>query len=241
MPREPEARRGERGAATARLVFGLLVMALGVLFLGANLGYFSAREAFRIFWPAALVVLGLVVLFEPRTRSGRRLLGLGSIVAGGWIYAYQEEWIDVDFWDLAVPLGLVLLGLSLIWRSLRGARSRRAASAAPAEEVRSFALLSGNDVRSTSTSFRGADLGAFMGGVNLDLTQAGIADGEEAEIDVFAMWGGIEIRVPREWTVVSKVMPVMGAFEDKSEPLAGAARRLIVRGFVVMGGVEVKN
>jgi hypothetical protein len=216
-------------------------MALGVLFLGANLGYFSAREAFRVFWPAAFVVLGLVVLFEPRTPTGRRLWGLGWIVAGGWIYAYQHQWIDVDFWDLLVPLGLVLFGLSLIWRSLRGARARRPADEGSEAEVRTFALLSGNEVRSTAARFRGADLGAFMGGVNLDLRQAGLADDEEAEIDVFAMWGGIEIRVPREWTVVSKVMPLMGAFEDKSEPLAGATRRLIVRGLVVMGGVEVKN
>jgi hypothetical protein len=240
MRREAEARRGQLGAVPARLAFGLLVMALGFLFLGANLGYFSARQAFRLFWPSAFVVLGLVVLFEPRSRTGRRLWGLAWIAAGGWIWSYQEGWIDVDLWDLLVPLALVLFGVSLVWRSLRGPRRRRAESDDPDAEVRSFALLSGNQVRSTSAEFRSADLGALMGGVELDLTQAKPA-GDEAEIDVFAMWGGIEIRVPREWTVVSKVMPVMGAFEDKTEPLAGASRRLVVRGFVVMGGVEVKN
>lgn len=241
MRREAEARCGQLGAVPARLVFGLLVMALGLLFLGANLGYFSARQAFRLFWPSAFVVLGLVVLFEPRSRTGRRLWGLAWIAAGGWIWSYQEGWIDVDFWDLLVPLALVLFGVSLVWRSLRGPRRRRAESDDPDVEVRSFALLSGNQVRSTSAQFRSADLGAFMGGVELDLTQAKPA-GEEAEIDVFAMWGGIEIRVPREWAVVSKVMPVMGAFEDKTEPIpGGASRRLVVRGLVVMGGIEVKN
>ena len=241
MRRDVLAGRGQAGAAPARVVLGLLAIALGVLFLGANLGYFDAREAFRVFWPAAFVVLGLVILFEPRARGGRRLWGLVWIVAGGWIWAYQREWIDVDFWDLFFPGILVLFGASLVLRSLRGPRRERAAADDPEAEVRTFAVMSGNEVRSTSAGFRSADLGAFMGGVTLDLTQAKLA-GEEAEIDVFAMWGAVEIRVPREWTVASKVVPLMAGFEDKTEPRAGGpVRRLVVRGFVVMGGVEVKN
>jgi len=81
-----------------------------------------------------------------------------------------------------------------------------------------------------------------MGGVTLDLTQARIA-GEEAVIDVFAWWGGIEIRVPPEWTVVSKVVPVMAGYEDKTRPTTRSPTappsRLLIRG--VMGGVEVKS
>jgi hypothetical protein len=59
---------------------------------------------------------------------------------------------------------------------------------------------------------------------------------------VFAMWGGIEIRVPDDWTVVSRVTPVLGGFDDKTRPSPGAgAHRLVIRGFAIMGGIEVKN
>ena len=79
-----------------------------------------------------------------------------------------------------------------------------------------------------------------MGGCEIDLRQASI-DGE-AVIDVFALWGGIEIRVPEDWTVVSRVMPILGGVEDKTRPPQTAAgKRLVVRGFVVMAGVEMKN
>jgi hypothetical protein len=56
------------------------------------------------------------------------------------------------------------------------------------------------------------------------------------------LWGGIEIRVPEDWTVVSKVVPVMAGVEDKTRPPQGAtAHRLVLRGLALMGGVEIKN
>jgi len=37
-------------------------------------------------------------------------------------------------------------------------------------------------------------------------------------------------------------MPLRGGFEDKTRPPQGATmHRLVVRGLVIMGGVEVKN
>jgi hypothetical protein len=98
------------------------------------------------------------------------------------------------------------------------------------------AVMRGNN----SHVFRGGDLTAVMGGCELDLRHAAI-DGE-AVIDVFALWGGIEIRVPEDWSIESRVVPIMGGVEDKTRPPQGASRhRLVLRGFVVMAGVEIKN
>jgi hypothetical protein len=74
----------------------------------------------------------------------------------------------------------------------------------------------------------------------VDLRNAAING--DAVIDVFAMWGGIEIRVPESWTVVGRVTPLMGGFEDHTRaPQAATTHRLTVRGMVIMGGVEIKN
>lgn len=83
-------------------------------------------------------------------------------------------------------------------------------------------------------------MSAFMGATSLDLTAADIQDGD-AIIDVFAFWGGIEIRAPRTWNVVGHITPFMGGFEDKTQPSPDNEKRLVIRGFVMMGGVEVKN
>jgi predicted membrane protein len=79
-----------------------------------------------------------------------------------------------------------------------------------------------------------------MGGIELDLRAAGTATGE-AVIDVFVMWGGVEIWVPPDWAVSNEVNLLMGGAEDRSTGAQGATHRLIVRGFVVMGGLEIKT
>jgi len=69
-----------------------------------------------------------------------------------------------------------------------------------------------------------------------------IAPGAEAVIEVFAFWGGIDIKVPEDWTVITRAMPLMGGVEDKTRsPLQAGKKRLVIRGIVVMGGVAVKN
>jgi hypothetical protein len=110
-----------------------------------------------------------------------------------------------------------------------------------AEFVRSFALMSGCELRPVSRPFRGADLNAIMGGIKLDLTDARM-EGDIVTVEVFAFWGGIEIYVPPDWTVVSKVTTLMGGFIDKRRPTSVLpAKTLIVRGMIVMSGIEVKN
>ena len=64
--------------------------------------------------------------------------------------------------------------------------------------ISGVAVLGGGHRGNNSRSFRGGELTAVMGGCEIDLRQAAIEG--EAVIDVFALWGGIEIRVPEDWT-----------------------------------------
>lgn len=70
--------------------------------------------------------------------------------------------------------------------------------------------------------------------------------GDAATIDVFCFCGGGEIRVPEGWNVVLKVVAIFGGTDDKTRhelSPAGAAppRTLYVTGFIVFGGLGVKN
>ena len=84
-------------------------------------------------------------------------------------------------------------------------------------------------------------MSATLGGAKLDLTGAAVS-ADTVTVDVFAMMGGIEIRVPRDWDVTSDVVALMGACVDKRSPAATrSGKHLVVRGYAVMGGVEIKD
>ena len=59
-------------------------------------------------------------------------------------------------------------------------------------------------------------------------------------IDVFVLWGGIEIIVPPDWAVSNEITPIMGGAEDGSTGTQQAKHRLVVKGVVIMGGVDIK-
>ena len=103
----------------------------------------------------------------------------------------------------------------------------------------STAILGGIERQNSSPAFRGAEASAFMGAVKLDFSDA-VMEGNEATIDVSAIMGGVDIRIPREWTVVNRVTPIMGGVDDHTHS-TGSNKRLIIEGTVLMGGLEIKN
>ena len=226
----------ERGRPiTPQLLMGLLIIVLGVLFTLQNVGVLDAREYLN-YWPVGLIAIGGLKLWGCRSGGGT-FAGLLFIGAGVWLLLESLEIVTISLWELW-PVLLVFFGASMVWRGVHG-RPEVGGTDSNAT-VSALAVLAGINRGSNSRAFRGGDLTAVMGGCEVDLRQAAI-DGE-AIIDVFAMWGGIEIRVPEDWSVSGQVTPVLGGYEDKTRPPLGAtAHRLVVRGFAIMGGIEIKN
>lgn len=228
---------------STRLLVGLWIIALGAIFLAGNLGWIDTHKVFRVFWPLLFVLIGTSMISQPGASRTRRW-GWVFIGVGIWIFADKIGWIDVSLWQLAFPVTLLGLGGMLVWRAFSGPPDKSLPADGledHAEYVRSFAVMSGTELRPVSRPFRGADLSAVMAGIKLDLSDARM-EGDSAVIEVFAFWGGMEIYVPPDWTVTSKVVTLMGGFTDKRRPTSTVpTKNLIISGFVVMSGIEVKN
>jgi hypothetical protein len=81
---------------------------------------------------------------------------------------------------------------------------------------------------------------AIMGGVELDFSNALMPPGT-IEIDVFCLMGGIEMRVPEGVNVDAHPVAIMGGVENHGFGHYGPnAPTIKLRGFIMMGGVEVK-
>lgn len=221
-----------------RLLIGLAVLAAGLLWTLDNLNVLESERIID-WWPAVLVAIGGVRLLDPAASK------VPSVILIGLGFAFLLDnfgvW-DFDLGDL-IPLLIAGLGVKLVFDALRRrseATSPNFANADADAVVHSFAMMASVKRRSLATDFRGGDANAIMGGVELDLTGAQIAPGQQAVIDTFAFWGGIEIRVPETWRVINEVFPLMGGFEDSTvAPSSGPV--LVVRGTAIMGGVNVKN
>jgi len=231
------ARHGH-GRNTSRLIFGLFILMAGVLFAYGELTGRDLVDLLR-YWPAVFVVVGLAQLSDARGR--RAFLGAAIwIAAGALLLLYNLDVLPFNVFDLT-PLLIAVLGAHLVRRSFSRLPLPGAAAGTASPWVRALAVMGGVQRRHRSRHFAGGDVTAIMGGCEIDLTRCAIAD-EEAVLDTFALWGGIEVRVPEGWEVTGEVLPILGGFDDKTTladtPPAG---RLRLRGFAIMGGVEVHH
>lgn len=234
----------KRSVITPRLIFGLALIFLGIIFVLDHLDRADWEDVFQ-FWPVILVIAGVGKLFWPGSASGR-ITGLILLIIGLWLllealgyFYYFSFW---DYW----PVILVLIGIRIAWQGAAGRRVY-AGKTNGSSTVNAVAILGGATRTSNSLDFRGGDMVAFMGSCEIDLRHARIAD-PPAVIDAFAFWGGVEIKVPEGWSVVVRGVPLLGGYVDNTRGpaedelgLEEPRQELIVKGMAIMGGVEVKN
>jgi hypothetical protein len=221
----------------AQSLVGLLLLAMGLLLFLQNVGWLGERGL--QFWPLALIVVGTLKLLAPGGTFDR-LFGLSLVAFGTLRIATRLLDLDVGPLDILAVV-LVGFGAALLWRGVFGGSDVDAGPALEAADTFSaLAFMGGYATRLNSQRFRGGDVTALMGGVELDLRACDLQ--EPAVIDIFAMWAGIEIRVPEDWLVELQGMPILAGFEEKTRARPGTTqKRLIVRGSAIMGGIEVKN
>jgi hypothetical protein len=83
---------------------------------------------------------------------------------------------------------------------------------------------------------------SVMGGVEIDLNDA-VLEAGEVVFDITCVMGGVEVRVPDGVHVVNDVFAVMGGVDVRSpgEAPPPGAPVVHLRGFVLMGGIDVKR
>jgi len=246
-------RREHRHSGRFGVVFGAIVAGLGVLFLLQNLGILYFDDIWQ-YWPVILIVIGV-----SRAASS---LGLGGRVAGGvmvfvgMIFLLENlGLIHGNVWRYLWPIVLIAVGLGMLVRAVErhnivtgnvagGFPAGAAASSAAMGPFSPWAIFSGVRRRVESPDFEGGEALAIFGGLQLDLTEAGTKK-DEMVIETNAFFGGIEIKVPENWNVSLRGSAIFGGIEDETANASSTADAkrplLIITGFVVFGGVTVKN
>lgn len=228
---------GHRALDPGRLLFGLVVLAVGVLYLLEALDVLDAGDAIGRWWPAAIIAAGCLQLADRRSS----LVGPLIVVAAGVLLLLDTTGaIEGDTWDYMWPLAVVGIGLGIL---LGRPRTTIPADAAPDDTVRATGVFGEPKIKSLSRQFRHASLTALFGGVTLDLREA-LPDPAGATITATVAFGGIHVLVPHGWRVALSGTPVFGGMNDKTEQageLAPDAPLLQVNGLALFGGIEVKN
>lgn len=222
----------------SQMIVGGFVIAFGLMFLLDNFGVVDFSP--RALWPLVFIVFGVAKLLDTRSPGGS-LVGWGLIAVGTLLTLDRLGFVHFSLRTLW-PVLMIALGAVVVYKAMAARRDAPAAVALKDGDdsvVDITAVLGGFERRVTTQHFRGGEVTAIMGGCELDMRSSSI-DGE-AVINVFAGMGGISIKVPADWTVILHGTPILGGFEEKTVNPPDGSKRLIVKGYAIMGGVEVRN
>jgi len=225
------------------LGIGILIILAGLAILFHRLDVFSPKlDDIIISWQMLLIVIGVWNLFFTQSR----VAGFILIAIGGFFLIPHLFILPYDFRRNFWPLLLIVVGIFILLRAFPGRKREpiKPMEGDPQEYIDETNIFSGSDKKISTQNFRGGKITSLFGGSDIDLTTSQLAEGTNV-LEIFYMFGGSTITVPGDWVVVNKVTSILGGFADKrsiTPPTpTGSQKTLIIQGFVMFGGGEIKG
>src|SRR3954469_18323625 len=219
---------------------GVFPIALGLWFFGGQARWFSLRET----WPLLLVALGLGIAWSAYVGPEPMIAAEGSAAPDGTPWPDPRRLRQRRHRGPLVPLAIVIL----IVIAARDNADRAFAGTNRPDITHAVAVL-GEARRVVDTEvFTGAQMVSVMGQSDLDLRNTTLPSSGQASVDVNVVMGGAILRVPPDWVLDVRAVPVLGGVHDRRRPppdapAAGASfgttTRLVVTGNVVMGDLAI--
>ena len=204
------------------------------------------RTAFNLL-PSAILVMG--VLWLSRSKEGEKPMIAWFVTAfGAILLVSQFDLFGLSFGNMFTPMILVAVAFMIMNPRELLPRSLNTQNEDLDDEhptIQLVAFMGGGELDYTSQNLRGGEVVAIWGGYKIDFRQADM-EGDTMELNLFCIMGGVEITVPSNWEVEKRgAICVMGGFSNKTRCLADELelprKKLIVKGFALMGGGEIKN
>ncbi|HHX74612.1 MAG TPA: cell wall-active antibiotics response protein [Firmicutes bacterium] len=225
------------------IMFALVVIAVGVVLLLNNLGQTDIN--IFAYWPLLIIIWGLQSLLTGSRNAGAIGLSLFIIILGVVLQARSLGFLTINIvriLEIFFPLFLIIIGISLLTGRLHTGRG-------------TTAFLGGVERgKSGAWQLESEAYLAFMGGIDLDLSTAVLPEGETV-LDLTAIMGGIDVRVPADLPVSADGFAILGGVEffgKGSGGIIGSTRNeqntaetqgklLKIQARAIMGGIDLKR
>lgn len=234
-----------------KMVLGIIILLIGVVFLADNLGVLTPNvKDIIISWPMLLVAIGLINIFGRHSFvSGTILILIGVFFLLPNIFCLPHNFTRL-FW----PLLLIAAGILIITRHNRGFRHKDNFHAKFKQAftykddsgegyIDEVNVFGGSKHHVHDDQFKGGKIVCIFGGAEIDLSHAKLAEGKNI-LEIITIFGGAEIRIPSDWNVRVEVVSILGGFSDKRSINPESFNKnseLIIKGVAIFGGGEIKS
>lgn len=214
----------------------VLIVLAGVIFFN-NIMDWHLFSSLSHWWPLLLILFGISHLVSSH---GNKSMGTVILVLGIIFQLMTLDRLHVNFSDLFWPAILLVIGFSLLKKNPAAKEVAIKGSKRETDVLDLFAVFSGSKHSFVSTDFKGGNCMVLFGGMEVDLKDVKTKQ-KEIVLNVTALFGGIDVAVPRGWKVITRGTPLFGGFDDERKEITPDpdAPVLEVRYFVMFGGASI--
>ena len=108
------SQRGSKKERSLQLIFGILIVLLGVAFLSDNFGFVEIGSVWH-YWPLIFVAIGLNKMFQAQTPHERES-GIWWMFWGLWFLVSYQHLFGLSF-RTSWPLIIIAWGIHILWKS----------------------------------------------------------------------------------------------------------------------------
>ncbi len=221
------------------IVFGLLVVATGVVLLLKNAGMLNEQATDLIFsWQMLLLAIGFINIW-----SEKFMFGLILMLVGGFFMATDFYGLPYTFINMFWPSLIILIGLSIIFgsRAFRLKKKEWDKSVSFDEQFEDVAIFAGSEKQLHCPNLKQGKIVAVFGGSKLNLHDCQISP-EGCQIEINCIFGGTTLIFPSDWNVKLEVFNVFGGFTDQRQiQQVDTTKTVIIKGVCIFGGGELKS
>ena len=215
------------------VLWGLILIAVGIGIVGAMAGVWEFHILFAGWWTVFLIIPALLGMIEHGIRIGNSI----GLTLGVALLACCQEWLPWEVLSrMLVPTVMIIIGGVLVFKNLFHLNLGRVK--VPNEKrMEELVVFSGKNLV-IQNEFYGMDGEAVFGGLTVDLRGAQIT--ENISIDALAVFGGVDILLPANVSVKMSDISLFGGCSNgrNYNPVEGPT--VYVNATALFGGVEVK-
>ena len=105
------------------------------------------------------------------------------------------------------------------------------------DELSLVAVFDGITLTSRARAFTGGSMLAWFGGIDVDLREVELGPG--AQLSLYTLFGGINIKTPPDWRLDSELKAVAGGVDTRTSSQDPDAPLLNLKGTALLGGISV--
>jgi len=193
--------------------FWIILLLFGVFSLADDIN--PSLNLDRFIAPFIIIAIGMLFILRPKRSHWRK-----------WRYEHRDAWRNSHAMDETPSSG----------------SSDEPVTPDRRDFIDITAVFGGVKKNILSKNFKGGDIVTFMGGSEINLSQADLNG--RVVIDTTNIFGGTKLIVPSSWDVQSDVTAIFGGVDDKRQVVGvqmDPNKVLILDGTCMFGGIEIRS